>query len=168
MVMPHPVTRVTVQQIPARTGHIRLVLGMLLWLVWALRRRSVLLRLRAEAAQARTQARTDPLTGLGNRAALQDILTGHLGRVSMLGIIDLDDFKPVNDQYGHHAGDHVLQVVANRLQDAMAESGSAYRLGGDEFAILWHPGLAVRERGSRKFRVRRPRWRPRSCREAPM
>jgi diguanylate cyclase (GGDEF)-like protein len=53
-------------------------------------------------------------------------------------LLDLDDFKTVNDRYGHPAGDQVLRLVAGRLRTAMAGRGIAARLSGDEFALIWH------------------------------
>lgn len=54
----------------------------------------------------------------------------------VLIILDFDEFKPVNDKYGHQAGDKVLQVLAERLNEIVATDGIAVRLGGDEFALL--------------------------------
>ena len=51
-------------------------------------------------------------------------------------MMDLDDFKPVNDRYGHDAGDHVLTVITERLQDLVRAEDSLCRLGGDEFLII--------------------------------
>lgn len=88
------------------------------------------------------QALTDSLTGLQNRTDFMDQLRGALARGSRSGAvicvayIDLDGFKPVNDTYGHKAGDHVLQVVADRLMSTTREGEHVARLGGDEFAIV--------------------------------
>lgn len=88
-------------------------------------------------------ANTDPLTGLFNRrgflAAVANSLTSAAGRA--LVIFDLDGFKPINDTFGHEAGDRLLVEVARRLAEASSttlsgESGIAGRLGGDEFALL--------------------------------
>lgn len=84
----------------------------------------------------------DSLTGLPNRILFYDrlhqsILTGkRLGSPFTLFIIDLDDFHDVNDQYGHYAGDWVLQQLASRLSGELRESDTVARLGGDEFAVL--------------------------------
>ena len=84
----------------------------------------------------------DSLTDLPNRALFQDrlqqaILRSHRDDrgVSVL-LIDLDGFKEVNDAFGHHAGDLVLQEVAMRLRGALRTSDTVARLGGDEFAVL--------------------------------
>jgi diguanylate cyclase (GGDEF)-like protein len=83
----------------------------------------------------------DLLTGLPNRYStlqrLRDAVTqrGSLGRLAIL-LIDLDNFKTVNDTLGHHAGDIVLQMSADRLADAVGHSGAVSRIGGDEFAVI--------------------------------
>jgi diguanylate cyclase (GGDEF)-like protein len=59
-----------------------------------------------------------------------------------LAVLDLDDFKPVNDTYGHHTGDAVLQAVAERLHDAVREDDLVVRFGGDEFAIVFADGTS--------------------------
>ena len=84
----------------------------------------------------------DPLTGLANRTALQQHLTQALSRnqrrqeLLAVMLIDLDGFKPINDQYGHGLGDRVLAEVAKRLNLQMRESDLAARLGGDEFVMV--------------------------------
>jgi diguanylate cyclase (GGDEF)-like protein/PAS domain S-box-containing protein len=96
----------------------------------------------------REQATHDLLTGLGNRSLLLAELSrcvtarpgergGHLGVL----FVDLDRFKPVNDRYGHTAGDHVLALTARRLEEAVREGDLAARFGGDEFVVLC-PGVA--------------------------
>ena len=89
------------------------------------------------------QAFHDPLTGLANRALLLDRVEHSRATTSrrpgaMLGLIyiDLDDFKTVNDGLGHEAGDHLLQLTADRIRAALRPGDTAARLGGDEFAIL--------------------------------
>jgi diguanylate cyclase (GGDEF)-like protein/PAS domain S-box-containing protein len=84
----------------------------------------------------------DPLTNLANRALFADRLVHALDRsrrteepVAVL-LIDLDDFKPVNDTYGHQAGDSVLVELAERIRTEVRESDTAARLGGDEFAVI--------------------------------
>ncbi|MCY0863464.1 MAG: diguanylate cyclase, partial [Sulfobacillus sp.] len=97
------------------------------------------LRTRDEMAQL---AWRDPLTGLPNRRALDTELEQRLDeagrRQSAMAVclLDLDDFKPVNDRWGHAAGDRVLQELAHRLQDHLRTSDFVARLGGDEFIIL--------------------------------
>ncbi|MEO6624243.1 MAG: GGDEF domain-containing protein [Burkholderiaceae bacterium] len=97
---------------------------------------------RAEERQARFLATHDPLTGLSNRAHFHDHLTQALSANAALpqGVvvmyIDLDDFKPVNDTYGHAAGDVLLRIVARRLTRVLRAQDLVSRLGGDEFACL--------------------------------
>lgn len=95
----------------------------------------------------RRQAGTDPLTGLGNRSMLRRRLDAG-GDAITLAVLDLDDFKPVNDTYGHHTGDAVLQAVAERLHDAVREDDLVVRFGGDEFAIVFADGTSP-ERAAR-------------------
>ena len=83
-------------------------------------------------------AQHDPLTGLPNRAHLHNRLSEALvagNPVSVL-LLDLDRFKPVNDTYGHEAGDEVLRAVGQRLSAALRPRDVVARLGGDEFAVL--------------------------------
>lgn len=90
----------------------------------------------------RDLANTDALTGLNNRRHFLEILTRqveqprHPADRSALLYLDLDGFKPINDEYGHAAGDAVLRIVAERLRNATRERDRIGRLGGDEFAIL--------------------------------
>ncbi|WP_308407440.1 GGDEF domain-containing protein [Streptomyces olivochromogenes] len=88
-------------------------------------------------------ARRDPLTGLHTRAGwtarAERLLAKHPGALVVL--VDLDDFKVINDTHGHAAGDTVLTATARRLSDWCGRHGLAARLGGDEFAaIVTHPG----------------------------
>jgi diguanylate cyclase len=83
----------------------------------------------------------DNLTGLGNRVLLHRRARGMLARATpespvALLLIDLDGFKSVNDTLGHHAGDELLVVVAERLTALSSEHVLPVRLGGDEFAVL--------------------------------
>ncbi|MCU0270477.1 MAG: diguanylate cyclase [Acidimicrobiales bacterium] len=84
----------------------------------------------------------DYLTGLSNRVSLEDHLDHALGRLQRQGgslallYLDLDRFKPVNDDLGHHVGDAVLVKVADRIHSVIRDSDVAARIGGDEFAVL--------------------------------
>lgn len=88
------------------------------------------------------QARHDPLTDLLNRRWFIALLTDRLDRSAQgygggaLLMIDLDDFKRVNDSYGHHAGDGVLKEIARILRQELRDSDMVARLGGDEFGVL--------------------------------
>ena len=85
-----------------------------------------------------TEARTDKLTGLPNRRAFdeQHALLAKDQRYALM-LIDLDDFKPVNDAYGHHAGDRVLQIIGERVREQAGPEAMVCRLGGDEYAVLF-------------------------------
>ncbi|MDS4015213.1 MAG: diguanylate cyclase [Candidatus Accumulibacter sp.] len=99
-------------------------------------------RLRQSEAELRKLAHHDPLTGLANRALLFEELRRVLARAKRSGemvallMIDLDGFKPVNDSYGHAVGDHLLEIIATRLQDCVRVSDTVARLGGDEFVVV--------------------------------
>lgn len=95
-----------------------------------------------EAERHKLRANCDPLTGLPNRFLLMDRLQHSLtkahrdSRMVAVLFIDLDGFKPINDVYGHLAGDQVLNSVAGRLADCVRESDTVARLGGDEFVVV--------------------------------
>jgi diguanylate cyclase (GGDEF)-like protein len=91
-------------------------------------------------AALRREAMTDPLTGLGNRAAFRRRLDMSPGAVTV-ALIDLDGFKPVNDTHGHDVGDYVLEAVANRLLATVREDDCVVRFGGDEFAVVFSDDL---------------------------
>ena len=94
---------------------------------------------RSNLVSTRRQARTDSLTGLGNRFALHRALGDALDRPDphVLLMLDLDGFKNYNDSYGHPAGDALLARLGSRLAGvAEAAGGGAYRVGGDEFCVL--------------------------------
>ena len=98
--------------------------------------------LSARAAKFRKQALEDPLTGLPNRILLDDRLgtalraAGRSGDPCSVLLIDLDDFKKINDTQGHQAGDEVLRQVALRLKIALRAQDTPSRIGGDEFAAV--------------------------------
>jgi diguanylate cyclase (GGDEF)-like protein/PAS domain S-box-containing protein len=108
----------------------------------------------------------DPLTGLANRVLLRDHLERALarqgrapGRVALL-FVDLDDFKRVNDSYGHAAGDEILCRVADRLVAAVRESDVVGRQSGDEFAVLLDHVIADEEAEAAAERILRELRRP--------
>jgi diguanylate cyclase (GGDEF)-like protein/PAS domain S-box-containing protein len=92
--------------------------------------------------QLRRQLLTDPLTSLPNRAVLHDRLEQALNRLTSRGgwlgvlLLDLDDFRTINDSLGHAAGDALLAAVGRRLRSALDPQATLARLGADEFAVL--------------------------------
>jgi diguanylate cyclase (GGDEF)-like protein len=90
----------------------------------------------------RRQALTDELTGLVNRRRFIEALDGEISRAVRLGaplsllFADLDDFKRINDRFGHPAGDEALRMFAGLLRSQLRTIDTAGRLGGEEFAIL--------------------------------
>lgn len=87
-------------------------------------------------------ARTDQLTGALNRHAFAELWQNKLQKkASALLMLDIDHFKAINDQYGHHEGDRVLQSIANRLQDHLLPADKLVRWGGEEFAVVLRAGL---------------------------
>lgn len=90
------------------------------------------------AALAQHQALHDPLTGLPNRRCFMDTLADRLKTAERLSLLylDIDGFKPVNDQFGHPAGDALLVAIAGRLRAAVRDDDLCARLGGDEFALI--------------------------------
>lgn len=113
--------------------------------LWLRREALPLLQLVLEQYHARDRlelaARYDALTGLANRSQLLGALHEHLRRsasaapVAVL-YVDLDDFKPINDRFGHAAGDTVLVEVGERLRRAVRPGDVVGRLGGDEFVVV--------------------------------
>jgi predicted signal transduction protein with EAL and GGDEF domain len=96
----------------------------------------------AKRAEVNRLALHDALTGLPNRRNLHLQLAGSVARAQRDGgrfavlMIDLDGFKPINDRYGHHAGDAVLLAVSERLAAQVRKGEIAARLGGDEFVVV--------------------------------
>ncbi len=105
-------------------------------LILAFIRMSTTLREARALSDERTLARTDELTGLANRRRLLTELDGFSHVEGALLLLDLDGFKPVNDQYGHEVGDLILRQVAQRFTRTAPTSSIIARLGGDEFGIL--------------------------------
>jgi diguanylate cyclase (GGDEF)-like protein len=99
-------------------------------------------RLREREQQLEFQAFHDSLTGLANRVLFRDRIAHALARgrnvhapIAVM-FLDLDDFKTVNDRFGHEAGDALLVAVAKRLEECVRPGDTVARLGGDEFAVL--------------------------------
>ena len=98
-------------------------------------------RARLECEGLRTLAHPDALTGLPNRRGLQDRLAAALPQATpqrplAVYLLDLDGFKPVNDQHGHDVGDALLVAVGQRLRQQLRNGDVVARLGGDEFVVL--------------------------------
>jgi len=98
--------------------------------------------MRAAISKLKDNAYVDPLTRLPNRAAIEEQLAVELERAQLVGrplallLADIDNFKTVNDQLGHLAGDGVLRAVGSRLRTAMRHGDAVGRWGGDEFVVV--------------------------------
>ena len=103
-------------------------------------------------------SRTDPLTGVLNRRGFEERLSGALrtaersGEPVALLLLDLDGFKPVNDQQGHAAGDALLRWVAKSIESCLRPADGVGRVGGDEFAIV-APEVDAREANALAARI---------------
>jgi diguanylate cyclase (GGDEF)-like protein len=93
-------------------------------------------------AKLRAMALSDGLTGLANRRGFMEVLDKAISRHARGGpplallFLDLDGFKQINDDYGHHVGDLALQTFARRLEGCVRKGDTIARLGGDEFTVL--------------------------------
>ena len=131
---------------PVRGAHIAAVLlvtcaVLVRHVLGTLEQQSMIDSLRRSEARAEQRSCTDELTGLGNRRALKDALAAlPAGEGLVLAMLDLDDFKNLNDTQGHEAGDQVLRLVAGRLREVAPAGATVVRLGGDEFAVAWPQG----------------------------
>ena len=112
--------------------------ALLLGVVLALADRRLVASELAGAKRASDMARHDSLTGLPNRRLLFEIFADWLSARAEFAVIaiDLDHFKPVNDLYGHGAGDDVLKQISVLLRQQVGQDGFAARVGGDEFVVL--------------------------------
>jgi diguanylate cyclase (GGDEF)-like protein len=128
-----------VQLLPALFGVVALLAFITMIVLLYVRRTTE--RLDQSERRATELAYHDRLTGLANRVHLLDTLAERLGKGNVqqrfaLVLIDLDDFKNINDTLGHATGDEVLFAVGERLSRCAGEDGMAVRLGADEFAVL--------------------------------
>ena len=121
---------------------VSVLLGLLVWALGTGRTRAMSL-VREKTSELSHQALHDPLTGLPNRALVLDRAEQMIARTSrrpdmVAGalFIDVDGFKHVNDSLGHAAGDTLLKVAGERLQETVRDHDTVGRLGGDEFIVL--------------------------------
>jgi diguanylate cyclase (GGDEF)-like protein len=119
-----------------------------------------LLLFRRKEAHLRHMARHDALTGLLNRYSLEEYAAREMARVDRsdhqlsVVLLDLDNFKRINDDHGHAAGDRVLVEAADRIREMIREGDIAFRVGGEEFLVLL-PGADGREAARIADRLRR-------------
>ena len=99
-------------------------------------RMTIVIRQARNLGEEKVLARTDELTGLPNRRRLVAELATYSETEGALLLLDLNGFKPVNDQYGHEVGDLILQQVAQRFSRSLPTGAVLARLGGDEFGVL--------------------------------
>jgi len=94
-------------------------------------------QLSSRLKEAESDARVDPLTGLGNRRKLAEFLSSTPANICISFImVDIDHFKVINDRYGHDAGDDVLVTLSGILKESIRSTDMAIRLGGEEFCII--------------------------------
>ncbi len=104
--------------------------------------RSQRVSLRDGESRARVEARLDDLTGIGNRRAFEEALGDEVARVRRLGsplsvaMLDIEQFKSVNDEFGHLEGDECLRALAAAFKSQLRAPDRCYRWGGDEFALV--------------------------------
>lgn len=99
-------------------------------------RMTIVIRQARNLGEEKVLARTDELTGLPNRRRLVAELSTYSQTEGALLLLDLNEFKPVNDKYGHEVGDLILQQVAQRFSRSLPTGAVLARLGGDEFGVL--------------------------------
>lgn len=83
----------------------------------------------------KSQSQTDPLTGLNNRHALRNNYDSYIGNLLTVAYIDVDNFKQINDSFGHDIGDNVLREISTSIREIFTNT-HAYRYGGDEFLLI--------------------------------
>lgn len=108
--------------------------------------------------KALEQAAThDSLTGLMNHAHARELISEELAqnpeKKYILAVMDMDNFKGINDTYGHSAGDEALKAVSSRIQKVLPVDGVAARIGGDEFMIFWECGEDAEASAKKIFRM---------------
>lgn len=101
-----------------------------------------LITLQRKLASLSQKALVDPLTGLANRRKLKEDLELEIERTQRfqlplsLALVDIDNFKAINDTYGHTAGDNVLKAIARLLKEEIRRTDTSYRFGGEEFLVM--------------------------------
>ena len=121
-------------------------------LMWMEAQNEQLRQTNEELAHSRQQiaqrAQLDPLTGLLNRAALNETCEANQPVAGVVAVLDLDNFKDINDALGHLAGDEVLASVGGLIRASIRRTDQAWRWGGDEFVILFldQPAATAQER----------------------
>jgi diguanylate cyclase (GGDEF)-like protein len=130
---------------PTAVLNIRLPITVAVWVV-------IGETLSAQTTRLASEAHTDPLTGLGNRRALDTVL-GALQPGDSVVLIDLDHFKDFNDSFGHQEGDAVLAAFGDQLRRCLGPDERALRYGGEEFLVLL-PGGGANEPGAFLARCR--------------
>ena len=120
------------------------------------------------AARRKQTLDLDRLTGLFNQAALARRVEEPDGFEGVVAVCDMDNFKDVNDRYGHLVGDEILRNIGNLLQSSIRHEDEAFRWGGDEFVILFHNQRdGDRARAHGRYRIAPARFpRPRLRRAA--
>jgi diguanylate cyclase (GGDEF)-like protein len=143
------------------------LLGVLLWVGIAVITNRLMREVRAQRVKSQREedhakrlARLDSLTGLSNRRAFDEAIAEQIAEARMTGrplsvlIADLDNFKAINDEWGHVNGDSCLRQVARTLHNSVRATDACFRWGGDEFAVLL-PGADAERASELCGRIRR-------------
>ena len=107
-------------------------------------REKILVQMQSENAKLSKENRADGLTGLQNHTSFYNVLEAKLSKARRdkrgfaIAMLDIDDFKNINDTYGHGVGDDILKYVSDTIVAAIDKSGVPFRYGGDEFAIIFN------------------------------
>jgi diguanylate cyclase (GGDEF)-like protein len=135
---------------------------LLSFIIWHYNYTNIIQKRRIESQQKQLEqmAYYDPLTDLPNRRLLEKLIKRELASVQRYGqetviiMLDVDDFKLINDTYGHQVGDSILMQLADLLQNNVRETDTVARFGGEEFIILM-PNTSVEEGYSFAERIRK-------------